>query len=37
MQRHLPDRVRRATQARIVAADAVFDTIQHRLGNFATV
>src|SRR5664279_4017065 len=32
VQRHLPYRVRGATQARVVAADAVLDAVEHGLG-----
>jgi hypothetical protein len=33
VQRHLADGVRRAAQARVVAADAVLDAVEHRFGN----
>ena len=33
MQRHLADGVRRATQARVVTADAVFNAVEHRFGD----
>src|SRR5450759_5796200 len=33
VQWHLSDRVRRAAQAWIIATDAVFHAVEHRLGN----